>query len=86
MDPISCTASLETLKQIKNTSILSTIESKEKVFKKNLIHSKIKEIRGMIINVRKIELGCSKICKKLVDEALNKKLIFILLFIYRYSS
>ena len=31
--PISCTASLETLKQIKNTSILSTIESKEKVFR-----------------------------------------------------
>ena len=80
--PISCTASLETLKQIKNTSILSTIKSKEKVFRKNLKHSKIKEIRGMGLMLA-IELGCSKICKKLVDEALNKKLI---LFYFLFSD
>lgn len=78
--PVSCTASLETLKQIKNTSILNTIEIKEKVFRKNLIHSKIKEIRGKGLMLA-IELDCSKICKKLVDEALNKKLIlFYFLF------
>ena len=78
--PVSCTASLETLKQIKNTSILNTIDSKEKVFRKNLIHSKIKEIRGKGLMLA-IELDCSKTCKKLVDEALNKKLIlFYFLF------
>ena len=60
--PISCTASLETLKQIKNTSILSTIKSKEKVFRKNLKHSKIKEIRGMGLMLA-IELGVAKYVK-----------------------
>lgn len=44
--PVSCAAALAALKYLKNNAIVKSVEEKSKLFKKLLIHSKIKEIRG----------------------------------------
>ena len=78
--PVNCAASIATLKHLISTNILSEIDEKERLFRKHLIHSKIKEIRGKGLMLA-IELNDEKMAKKLVEEALNNNLIlFYFLF------
>ena len=44
--PVNCAASLATLKELLSTDIINEVEKKEGLFRKHLIHPKIKEIRG----------------------------------------
>ena len=79
--PISCAAALSTLQTLlKNSYIINSIPSKEKLFRKGLEHPLIKEIRGVGLMLG-IELGDIIKCRKFVELAYKKGLItFFFLF------
>ena len=79
--PVSCAAALSTLQTLlNNSSIINSIPSKEKLFRKGLEHSLIKEIRGIGLMLA-IELGDVEKCRNFVEKAYKKGLItFFFLF------
>ena len=79
--PVSCAAALSTLQTlIQKSSIINSIPNKEKLFRKGLEHSKVKEIRGIGLMLA-IELGDIEKCRNFVDLAYKKGLItFFFLF------
>ena len=78
--PVNCAASLATLKELLSTDIMNEVEKKEELFKKHLIHPKIKEIRGQGLMLA-IELDNKEIAQRVVEESLGKGLIlFYFLF------
>ena len=79
--PVSCAAALSTLQTLlNNSSIINSIPSKEKLFRKGLEHSIIKEIRGIGLMLA-IELGDVEKCRNFVEKAYKKGLItFFFLF------
>lgn len=72
--PVSCVASLETLKILEETKIYETAVSKGLLFKKLLSHKKVVEIRqiGLFISV---ELESDTIVKKVIDYAIKNGVI-----------
>ena len=79
--PISCAAALSTLQTLlNNSSIINSIPAKEKLFRKGLEHSIVKEIRGIGLMLA-IELGDIEKCRNFVELAYKKGLItFFFLF------
>ena len=78
--PVNCAASLATLKELLSTDIMNEVEKKEGLFRKHLIHPKIKEIRGQGLMLA-IELDNKEIAQRVVEESLGKGLIlFYFLF------
>ena len=78
--PVNCAASLATLKHIISSQLIVNIYEKEKLFKMELKHPKIKLVRGKGLMLA-IELECSKTSKYLVEKSLEKGLIlFYFLF------
>ena len=79
--PISCAAALSTLQTLlHNSSIINSIPAKEKLFRKGLEHSIVKEIRGIGLMLA-IELGYIEKCRNFVELAYKKGLItFFFLF------
>ena len=78
--PISCAAALSTLQTLlKNSYIINSIPSKEKLFRKGLEHPLIKEIRGVGLMLA-IELGDINKCRKFVELAYKKGLITFFFF------
>ena len=78
--PVNCAASLATLKELLSTDIMNEVEKKEGLFRKHLIHPKIKEIRGKGLMLA-IELDNKEIVQRVVEESLEKGLIlFYFLF------
>ena len=78
--PVNCVASLATLKELLSTDIMNEVEKKEGLFRKHLIHPKIKEIRGKGLMLA-IELDNKEIVQRVVEESLEKGLIlFYFLF------
>ena len=79
--PISCAAALSTLQTLlKNSYIINSISTKEKLFRKGLEHPLVKEIRGVGLMLG-IELGDVNKCRKFVELAYKKGLItFFFLF------
>ena len=78
--PVNCAASLATLKELLSTDIMNEVEKKEGLFRKHLIHPKIKEIRGQGLMLA-IELDNKEIAQRVVEESLEKGLIlFYFLF------
>jgi len=78
--PVNCAASLATLKELLSTDIMNEVEKKEELFRKHLIHPKIKEIRGKGL-ILAIELDNKEIAQRVVKESLEKGLIlFYFLF------
>ncbi|MAW21052.1 MAG: aspartate aminotransferase family protein [Flavobacteriales bacterium] len=78
--PVNCAASLACLEHLISTEIINDIEEKERLFRANLIHSKIKEIRGKGLMLA-IELDDESLVRKVVDKSLEKGLIlFYFLF------
>tara|TARA_B100000963_G_scaffold125587_1_gene109577 strand:+ start:6739 stop:7935 length:1197 start_codon:yes stop_codon:yes gene_type:complete len=72
--PVSCAASLACLKHLIGSDLISSIKNKEELFRKQLNHSLIKEIRGKGLMLA-IELNNENLAKKLVDESLKRGLI-----------
>lgn len=79
--PVSCAAALSTLQTLlQNSSIINSIPTKEKLFRKGLEHSLINEIRGVGLMLA-IELGDVERCRNFVELAYKKGLItFFFLF------
>ena len=78
--PINCAASLATLKHLLSSDLMSKINEKEKIFRRNLRHPKIKEVRGMGLMLA-IELGNEELAEELVKKSLEHGLIlFYFLF------
>lgn len=78
--PVSCAASLASLNYLCDTNLIEQVARKEKLFRKLLIHPKIKEIRGKGLMLA-IELEDSKLCQKVVNRGLELGIItFFFLF------
>lgn len=79
--PVNCAASLATLQTlIDEPEIIGSISKKEKLFKDNLIHPKIKEVRGKGLMLA-IELGNKEWCNTLVEKGYEHGIItFFFLF------
>ena len=80
--PVNCAASLATLKELLSTDIMNEVEKKEMLFRKHLVHPKIKKIRGKGLMLA-IELDNEKIAQRVVKESLEKRLI---LFYFLFSK
>jgi acetylornithine/N-succinyldiaminopimelate aminotransferase len=78
--PIACAASLATLIELCDSQIIEQVAQKEKLFRKLLVHPKIKEIRGKGLMLA-IELDDVEVCRDIVHKGLDKGLImFYFLF------
>ena len=78
--PVNCAASLACLEHLLSSNIMKKVNQKEVLFRKNLTHSKIKEIRGQGLMLS-IELCDEGLAQKLVDSSLENGLIlFYFLF------
>ena len=78
--PVNCAASYATLDKLLNSNIMRDIKEKEMLFRSELNHPAIKEIRGKGLMLS-IELDKEDIAKKLVNESLKEGLIlFYFLF------
>jgi len=79
-NPVSCAASLACLEHLVSSNLISEVIEKEKIFRKYLKHSKIKEIRGQGLMLS-IELCDAELAQKVVENALKNGLIlFYFLF------
>ncbi len=78
--PINCAASLACLKYLLNSNIINEVKEKEKIFRLNLEHPKITDIRGNGLMLA-IELKDEKLATQVVERCLKKGLIlFYFLF------
>ncbi len=78
--PINCAASKATLETLIKSDIMKEVTKKEVIFRNNLKHDKIKEIRGAGLMLA-IELNNKDIVQKIVSECLKSGLIlFYFLF------
>ena len=78
--PIGCTASHATLNYILNNNIIDSINEKEELFRKLLIHKKIKSISGKGLMLS-LDLHDNKETVKIVEACMNDGLLlFYFLF------
>tara|TARA_B100001758_G_C18348940_1_gene578667 strand:+ start:64 stop:1248 length:1185 start_codon:yes stop_codon:yes gene_type:complete len=78
--PVNCAASYATLNKLINSNIMRDVKEKEKLFRSELNHPAIKEIRGRGLMLS-VELDNECITKKLVEKSLKEGLIlFYFLF------
>jgi len=78
--PVNCAASLVTLQYLLSSDIMKEIKQKEKLFRKHLSHTKIKEIRGKGL-ILALEFNNEKLAKKVVERSLENGLVlFYFLF------
>ncbi len=78
--PVNCAASLATLEVLLSANIMSKMEAKEQLFRQQLQHSKIKEIRGKGLMLA-IEFDNEELTKEVVEKSLDNGLIlFYFLF------
>jgi acetylornithine/succinyldiaminopimelate/putrescine aminotransferase len=72
--PVSCAASLATLQVIFDENLLTEVEEKSNLFKKLLVHPKIKEVRGKGLMLA-VEFESFEILKPIIDRAIEKGVI-----------
>lgn len=82
--PLSCVASYSTLEYLCSSKTLHYIDKKEKLFRKELQHPKIKCIRGKGLMLS-IELHNEELVTKVVKESLNNGLL-LFYFLFTKSS
>ncbi|MEO5572103.1 MAG: aspartate aminotransferase family protein [Bacteroidia bacterium] len=72
--PVSCAASLATLKIISEMNLKTEVEEKEKIFRKKLVHSKILNItgKGLLLS---IEFANAEINKKIIKRCIENGVI-----------
>ncbi len=72
--PVSCAASLATLKYIENNQLLDLVPAKFQLFKDLLIHPIVKEFRGVGLMIA-VEMQDFKTVKAVIDECIAHGLI-----------
>jgi acetylornithine/succinyldiaminopimelate/putrescine aminotransferase len=72
--PVSCASSLATLKIISDMNLKSEVEEKEKTFRKELIHSRIKNVsgKGLLLS---IEFENAEVNKKIIKRCIQNGVI-----------
>jgi len=82
--PVSCAASLATLKFIIKNKLYEEINEKEILFKKLLVHKKIKKIRGKGLMLA-LDLFDNKSTNKIVELCMDDGLL-LFFFLFNNSS
>ena len=78
--PISCAAALATFNELKQSTIIESINKKRKLFEENLNHPKIKKIHGIGLMIA-IEFNDEEYCQNIVKEVLKNGVVtFYFLF------
>jgi acetylornithine/succinyldiaminopimelate/putrescine aminotransferase len=72
--PVSCAASLAALNLLLEKNYISQIDEKEQLFRKLLIHPKIKNISGKGLMLA-LEFESSVFCRKVIDSCVNDGLL-----------
>jgi len=72
--PVSCAACFATIEIIEKENLLSEVEKKENLFKKLLIHPKIKNIRSKGLMMA-VEFESFEILKPIIDRAIEKGIL-----------
>ncbi len=72
--PVSCAASLATLNVILEEKLMASVEQKSQLFKKLLVHPKIKTVRGVGLMLA-VEFESFNVLKPIIDKCLEKGLI-----------
>jgi acetylornithine/succinyldiaminopimelate/putrescine aminotransferase len=72
--PVSCAASLATLNAIFDEKMLDDVEKKSNLFKKLLVHPKIKEVRGTGLMLA-AEFESFDVLKPIIDRAIERGVI-----------
>ena len=72
--PVSCAASLATLRAIYDEKMLDDVEQKSQVFKTLLKHPKIKEVRGKGLMLA-AEFESFEVLKPIIDRAIENGVI-----------
>ncbi len=72
--PVSCAASLATLKVIHEECLLIDVEKKSQLFKELLVHPKIKQVRGVGLMLA-AEFESFDVLKPIIDKAIEKGVI-----------
>lgn len=82
--PVNCAASYATLKYILSESLIDNIYKKEKIFRNNLKHKKIKKISGMGLMLS-IDLYDEKDTNKIVENCMKDGLL-LFFFLFNKNS
>ena len=72
--PVSCAASLATLKELEETKLYEQAEIKAQLFKKHLVHPKIREIRSIGLMMA-VQFNSFKQVKYIIDKSMELGLI-----------
>ena len=72
--PVNCAASYAVLNYLLTSDIMLKVKEKEEIFRENLIHPKIIEVRGIGLMLS-VELGDEVLTKKVVEESLENNLL-----------
>jgi acetylornithine/succinyldiaminopimelate/putrescine aminotransferase len=72
--PVSCAASIAMLNTIIESKFVEQVNEKEKLFRKNLIHTEIKNIRGKGLLLA-LEFENDDICKRIIDRCIYNGVI-----------
>jgi len=72
--PVCCAAGFAALNVLKEEGLFNNVKAKEDLFKKLLIHPKIKSIRSFGLWMA-LEFNSVEICKNIVDHCINNGLI-----------
>jgi acetylornithine/N-succinyldiaminopimelate aminotransferase len=73
-NPVSCSAGLAALEILLQDRLMENVTLKEQLFRKNLNHPRIKEIRGKGLLLA-VELGDPDLTKKMIRKSLEKGII-----------
>ncbi len=72
--PVSCAASLATLHVIIDEKLMDSVEQKSQLFKKMLVHPKIKTVRGIGLMLA-VEFESFEVLKPIIDKCLERGVI-----------
>ena len=72
--PVSAAASLATIKIIQDENLLASVEDKANLFKKLLVHPKIKTIRNKGLMMA-VEFESFEVLKPIIDRAIEKGVV-----------
>jgi len=72
--PVSCAAGLASLEVLLKSNIIEQVRKKEQLFRENLVHPLIKEIRGRGL-LMAAEMGDKEIVKRVIHKGLEKGIV-----------
>ena len=72
--PVSCAASLATLRVIQDGNLLAEVDTKEALFRQLLVHPKIRQIRSLGL-LMAVEFDSFEVLKPIIDRAIERGIV-----------